>query len=139
MPSQGTATEPLPASTSTPSAQPSSATQTPPPTLASAPPEVEQTIARLASHKSVRGVMICSRDGPIIRQAGVVFEGEQGRKYATVIKRIVDTCKVGLEEINGGSESTDELKFMRVRTKKHELMITPDERYLLVVLQDPTQ
>ncbi|CAE6451418.1 unnamed protein product [Rhizoctonia solani] len=26
-----------------------------------------------------------------------------------------------------------------MRTKKHELMISPDERYILVVLQDPSQ
>ncbi|TYJ52843.1 hypothetical protein B9479_006523 [Cryptococcus floricola] len=28
---------------------------------------------------------------------------------------------------------------MRIRTKRHELIITPDEKYVLVVLQDPGQ
>jgi len=100
------------------------------------PPEVEQTIARLSAHKTVRGVMICSRDGPIIRQSGSIFEGESGKKYAAAVKKIIDVCKAGLEEVN---DAGDELKFMRIRTKKHELMITPDEHYLLVVLQDPQQ
>lgn len=31
----------------------------------------------------------------------------------------------------------DELGFLRVRTKKYEIMITPNDKYLLVVLQDP--
>lgn len=51
--------------------------------------------------------------------------------------------------------SKDEVKFMRIRTKKHEIMISPgkqlaqhefpmyiefslDDRYLLAVLHDPT-
>ncbi|KAG8961967.1 hypothetical protein FRC03_004785 [Tulasnella sp. 419] len=80
--------------------------------------------------------MICARDGPIIRQTGTVFEGEQGRRYASAVKRIVDACKTSLEEVD---DSGDEMKFMRLRTRRHELMITPDEHYLLVVLQDPAQ
>lgn len=107
-----------------------------PASIVPAPLEVEQTIARLSAHKTVRGVMICSREGPIIRQSGSVFEGEQGKKYAAVVKKMVDACKTGLDEVN---DAGDELKFMRIRTKKHELMITPDEHYLLVVLQDPLQ
>jgi len=66
----------------------------------------------------------------------VVFEGDSGRRYASAVKKIVDTCKAGLDEaVEGG----DDLKFLRLRTRKHELMISPDERYLLVVLQDPSQ
>ncbi|KIO16622.1 hypothetical protein M407DRAFT_45735, partial [Tulasnella calospora MUT 4182] len=114
------------------------------------PPELDSTINRiLASHKTVRGVMICSREGPIIRQAGSAFEGDLGKKYAVGVKKVVDSCKAGLiDDVFGGTggESAsvsfqwlDELKFLRIRTKRHELMITPDERYLLIVIQDPTQ
>ena len=47
--------------------------------------------------------MVLSREGPIIRHTGVVFEGEHGRKYAGVIKKIVDACKHGLDEaVEGG-------------------------------------
>lgn len=53
--------------------------------------------------------------------------------------------------LENAADGQDELRFMRVRTKRHELIITPgelilairvdrkDERYLLVVLQDPGQ
>jgi len=63
-----------------------------------------------------------------------MFEGEEGRKYARVVGRVVKVAKEGIEEVSEG----DDLKFMRLRTKRHELMITPNERYVLVVLQDPT-
>jgi len=72
----------------------------------------------------------------IIRHAGVVFEGEQGRKYAAAVMRIVDACTSGLREVGGGEN--DEVRFMRIRTHRHELLISPDPRYLLVVLQNPS-
>ncbi|KIM75571.1 hypothetical protein PILCRDRAFT_98889 [Piloderma croceum F 1598] len=95
------------------------------------PAELEQTLALLSSHRSVLGYMLLSRGQPvsIIRHSGVIFEGEQGRKYASMIGRIVESVQGGLEE--------DDVRFMRIRTKRHEIMISPDERYLLAVLHDP--
>jgi len=103
------------------------------------PPELEQTLALLSSHRSVLGYMLLSRGQPvsIIRNSGAIFEGEQGKKYASVIGRIVETVQAGLEEVHGGETDGDEVRFMRIRTKRHEIMISPDERYLLAVLHDP--
>ncbi|PIL28244.1 hypothetical protein GSI_09656 [Ganoderma sinense ZZ0214-1] len=102
-------------------------------------PELEQTLTLLTSHRSVLGYMLLSRGQPvtIIRHSGVVFEGEQGKKYASAIARIVHSVQTGLEDVSGGHTDRDELRFMRIRTKRHEIMISPDERYLLAVLHDP--
>ncbi|THV03078.1 hypothetical protein K435DRAFT_816472 [Dendrothele bispora CBS 962.96] len=101
-------------------------------------PELEQTLSLLSSHRSVLGYMLLSRGHPvsIIRHSGVVFDGEQGKKYAAVIARIVESVQTGLEEIHGESDG-DDVRFLRIRTKRHELMISPDGRYLLAVLHDP--
>ena len=37
----------------------------------------------------------------IIRQSGVIFEGEQGKKYAQAIGRIVETVHAGLDDVSG--------------------------------------
>ncbi len=68
------------------------------------PPELEQTLTLLTSHRSVLGYMLLSRGQPvtIIRHSGVVFEGEQGKKYASAIARIVHSVQTGLEEVSGG-------------------------------------
>ncbi|KAL1941780.1 hypothetical protein VTO73DRAFT_6780 [Trametes versicolor] len=127
------------------------------------PPELEQTLTLLTSHRSVLGYMLLSRGQPvtIIRHSGVVFEGEQGKKYASAIARIVQSVQTGLEDVSGGHNEglKDDIRFMRIRTKRHEIMISPgvpfvrngvgapsltalhcpspDERYLLAVLHDP--
>lgn len=108
-------------------------------------PELEQTLATLISHRSVLGYLVLSRTSEpvsIIRYAGVVFEGEQGKKYAQAVKRIVDTCTSGLQEVGGGESVRffcwfidalflnmlsikDQVRFMRIRTIRHELLISP--------------
>ncbi|KAH9983431.1 hypothetical protein BJV74DRAFT_777033, partial [Russula compacta] len=104
------------------------------------PPELEQTLALLSSHRSVLGYLLLSRGQPvsIIRHSGVVFEGEHGRKYASAIGKIIEGVQSALEEVSGEVNEGDEVRFMRIRTKRHEIMISPDKRYLLAVLHDPT-
>ncbi|WWC72990.1 uncharacterized protein I206_106954 [Kwoniella pini CBS 10737] len=120
------------------------------------PPEIESTLSRLSAYRNVKGVMILSRSssssssssssksngqmdgentGGIVQTNGNVFEGESGKKYAKAVEEIVEKVGKALSDC----EDSDELKFMRIRTKKHELIITPDDKYLLVVLQDPSQ
>merc|ERR1719228_1622455 len=36
-------------------------------------------------------------------------------------------------------DNTDDLSFLRMRTKKHELLIAPGGEYVLIVIQDPSQ
>ncbi|KAF9472872.1 hypothetical protein BDN70DRAFT_818030 [Pholiota conissans] len=90
------------------------------------PPELEQTLALMTSHRSVLGYLLITR---------IIFEGEQGRRYAAVVSRIVEVVQAGLWEVQG--EDGDEVRFMRIRTKRHEIMISPDDRYILAVLHDP--
>jgi len=68
------------------------------------PPELEATLQMLSSHRTVLGILVLSRATPpsIIRHSGVVFEGEQGKKYAKAVGRIVAVCKTGLDEVDGG-------------------------------------
>ncbi|KAI5117882.1 hypothetical protein M0805_002273 [Coniferiporia weirii] len=104
------------------------------------PPELEQTLAMLTSHRTVLGYLLLSRTTPvrIIRHSGVVFEGDQGRRYAGAVGKIVDAVRSGLDDVGADGADSDEVRFMRIRTKRHELMISPDEHYLLAVLHDPT-
>ncbi|KAK8843966.1 hypothetical protein IAR55_006758 [Kwoniella newhampshirensis] len=121
------------------------------PTQSAPPPEIESTLSRLSGYRNVRGVMILTRPSPvapwsastakegpiggIVQSTGTVFEGESGRKYAKAVENVAWSVGRAVEECDEG----DELRLMRIRTKRHELIITPDEKYLLVVLQDPGQ
>ena len=64
-------------------------------------PDLEQKLALLTSHRSVLGYILIARGHhpSIIRHSGVVFEGEHGKKYATVVTRIVASVQSGLDEV----------------------------------------
>ncbi|ODN83681.1 hypothetical protein L202_01777 [Cryptococcus amylolentus CBS 6039] len=112
---------------------------------------IESTLSQLSQYRNVRGVMVVARpshpaksgaesrvregerEGGIVQISGQAFEGEGGERYARVVERMVAGLEVAVDECEEG----DELKLVRIRTKKHELIITPAEKYVLVVLQDP--
>jgi dynein light chain roadblock-type len=84
------------------SANPSSQAPNPNPNPnAAMSPELEQTLSMLSSHRSVLGYMLVTRGHhpSIIRHSGVVFDGEQGKRYAAVVARIVESVQAGLEEV----------------------------------------
>ncbi|KAL9935402.1 hypothetical protein V8E36_005750 [Tilletia maclaganii] len=111
---------------------------------AAPPPEVEHTLSKLTSHKNVTGCLILSRpEALVIRAEGPAFEpGGPGAlersdrlvKVVKMVRRVVDVMTREVAESDDG----DDLGFVRIRTKKYEMLISPSEKYLLVVLQDPT-
>ena len=116
-------------------------------------PALEQTLSMLSSHRSVLGYMLITRGNhpSIIRHSGAVFEGDQGKRYAAAVARIVESVQTGLEEVrsddglaatSGDADGVsiifctvvcrlsshfyqDEIRCMRIRTKRHEIMISP--------------
>jgi len=87
----------------------------------------------------VRGVIILNRDAVVIRSSGPIFQGSDGhfvlRRYVSQIRKIVDAVAGSVGHI----ELDDQLRFLRIRTQLHELLITPDTKFTMVVVQDPTK
>jgi len=121
--------------------------------------ETESLLARLAQRPGVQSTLILSRDtGAIVRSAGLKTPDDveedvatagptangngsevkkKGTRNAEDVARLVWTFVKGagdmIRELNGES---DEAKLLRIRTKKNELVIVPDAKFLLVVIHD---
>lgn len=126
--------------------------------------ETESLLARLSQRPGVQSTLIISRDtGAIVRSSGLVTaeelaedgdtapttngtyvngktDGEvkrKGTRNAEEVARLVWNFIKGagsmIEELNGEG---DEAKLLRVRTKKNELVVVPDAKFLLVVIHD---
>jgi len=123
--------------------------------------EVEDTIKRIASHKGVEGIIICNYDGVALKST---LAPALTAKYAGLLSQLVVKARGVVRTIDAevsvcsqsGVSSPDrrqlqtpskcalapaalqnDLVFLRVRSKKHEIMIAPDREYLLVVIQNP--
>lgn len=92
--------------------------------------EVEETLRRIQSHRGVKGVLIVSAAGVPIRSD---LEPEDTKTYAALLSQLAKKASSVVRTL----DETDELTFLRIRSKKHEIMIAPDPDYLLIVVQRP--
>lgn len=94
--------------------------------------EIEETLRRVQSHKGVKGVVIMSADGVPIRST---LSAEETETYCALISQLSFKAAGVVRSL----DDTDELAFLRVRSKKYEIMIAPDKDYILVVIQNPNE
>ncbi|EMC94370.1 hypothetical protein BAUCODRAFT_124008 [Baudoinia panamericana UAMH 10762] len=126
--------------------------------------ETEALLARLSMRPGVQSTLILSRQsGAIVRSSGLITaeelaqeevapsttngtyvnstDGEavrkQGTRNAEEVAQSVWTFmkSVGsmIEELNGDH---DEAKLLRIRTKRNEIVVVPDAKFLLVCIHD---
>ncbi|KAK6441786.1 hypothetical protein LTR95_001980 [Oleoguttula sp. CCFEE 5521] len=122
------------------------------------PTPLEETaalLARLAQRPGVQSTLILSRDtGAIVRSTGLITAEDLAEGGEKAVRNGTDTMKKGTrraDEVahlvwtfvkNAGTTTTglngesDEVKLLRLRTKRNELVIVPDSKFLLVVVHD---
>lgn len=92
--------------------------------------EVEETIKRLQNNKGVIGVLVMDQEGRPIRST---LNQEMTVQYAGLLQQLADKAKNVVREL----DPVNDLTFLRVRSKKHEIMIAPDKDYFIAVIQNP--
>jgi dynein light chain roadblock-type len=81
---------------------------------------VDETVKRLASHKGVVGIVIANGDGVPIR---TTLDQDLAVQYAALVSQLAIKARHMVREL--ADDGTDDLQFLRVRTKRHEIMIAP--------------
>ncbi|CDS12331.1 Putative Dynein light chain roadblock-type [Lichtheimia ramosa] len=94
--------------------------------------EVDETLKRLSSRKGVKAVVILNNEGQAIRST---LDETLTKQYGQLISALVQQARTTVNTL----DDQNDLTFMRVRTKKHEVMIAPDREYLLIVVQNPQE
>jgi len=94
--------------------------------------EVEETLKRIQSHKGVIGTIIVNQEGIAIRST---LENSLTVQYSGLIHQLCDKARSTVRDL----DPTNDLTFLRIRSKKHEIMVAPDKEYLLIVIQNPNE
>lgn len=92
--------------------------------------EVEDTMKRIQSHKGVVGTLVVNSEGIPIKST---MDNTTTVQYAGLISQLVDKAR----SITRDLDPTDDLTFLRIRSKKHEVMVAPDKEFILIVVQNP--
>ena len=56
-------------------------------------------------------------------------------QYSVLISQLSDRAKSIVRELDG----TNELVYLRIQSKKHEILVAPEEDFILIVVQDPSK
>lgn len=88
----------------------------------------EQKFQELASAKNVIGVIILSNDGAPIKTS---LDQQNTNTYSELAYNLVKQTRSLIQV----ADETNDTKFLRLTTKRNEIMITPDIQYMLVVIQ----
>jgi len=128
----------------------------------SAPDETLSHLTRLGQKPGVQSTLILSREtGAIVRTSGLIsnsssanpnttlpasaeskIEGYSNGRKESGIHSAEDVARMAWTFVNSAGsmveelDKEDEVKLLRLRTKKCELVIVPDSKYLLVVIHD---
>ncbi|KAK3085399.1 hypothetical protein FSP39_002740 [Pinctada imbricata] len=99
------------------------------------PQEVDEVLKRINSHKGVSGVIVFNPDGIPIR---TTLDNSTTVQYTSLVHQMSKKAKSVVRDLN----PSDDLAFLRLRSKKHEIMIAPapgHQDYTLVVVQHPPE
>lgn len=100
------------------------------------PSQAEALAAHIFNFVSSASALGISLSKPITRQSGDApnssgLDGAYGN-YANGIRNSQEER----EADTGDRDEDDEVKLLRMRTKKHEIVVVPDKKYLLCVVHD---
>ncbi|XP_026466810.1 dynein light chain roadblock-type 2 [Ctenocephalides felis] len=93
--------------------------------------EVEETMKRIQSHKGVVGTIVVNADGIPVK---TTMDNTTTVQYAGLIGQLSDKARSVVRDL----DPSNDLTFLRIRSKKHEIMVAPDKEFILIVVQNPT-
>lgn len=97
-------------------------------------PDIEELVKRVTAHPGVRGFLILNHEGIAIRHSFTRASHDLTVQYAALFQSLTIKAKEVVTEMDN---SNNELQMLRLRSKKHEIIIAPDSKYLLIVIQKP--
>ena len=88
----------------------------------------EQKFQELSSAKNVIGVIILNVDGAPIKTS---LDQQSTNTYSELAYNLVKQTR----DLIQVADATNDTKFLRLTTKRNEIMVSPDVQYTLVVIQ----
>ncbi|XP_070763085.1 dynein light chain roadblock-type 2 [Enoplosus armatus] len=94
--------------------------------------EVEETLKRIEAHKGVIGTIVVNAEGIPIR---TTLDNSTTVQYAGLLRHLTMKARSTVRDI----DPQNDLTFLRIRSKKHEILVAPENDFLLIVIQNPCE
>lgn len=90
--------------------------------------EVERVIKRIDTHPGVLGSIITNSEGVVIHST---MDNSTTQQYLANCSGLAQMARCAIRDL----DPQNDLKFLRVRSRKCEIMIAPESEYSLIVIQ----
>jgi len=90
--------------------------------------DVEERLKRVQSHKGVTGVIVSNSEGLPVKTS--VDNSTTVQLTTSMINLVRKTTSIVRD-----LDPTNDLTFIRLRSKKHEIMVAPEREHILIVTQ----
>lgn len=90
--------------------------------------EVERVIKRIDGHPGVLGSIVTNNEGVVIRST---MDNSTTQLYLANCTSLAQMARCAIRDL----DPQNDLKFLRVRSRKFEIMIAPEADYSLIVVQ----
>ena len=90
--------------------------------------DVEKVLRRIQTHRGVVALMVTNRDGLVLRSN---VDINTTKLYAVQYQKLIKMAHSAVREL----DPENELRFIRVRNKQHEIMVAPTDELILIVVQ----
>ncbi|KAJ3440929.1 dynein light chain roadblock [Anaeramoeba flamelloides] len=94
---------------------------------------IEVTLKRVSTQPGFVGLVAITEKGQIIKST--FEEQEEAEKYALYLSHFIKQASNTVDALKEG----DEVSFLRMRTKREEILMIPGDKYTLIVISDPNR
>jgi len=92
--------------------------------------EVEETLERVKIQSGVEGYVIASHDGTVLRRFPSMSQ-ELAEAYAESMKHLGKKSRNVVRDL----DPKNDLRYLRIRAKKHEVLVAFDPEFLVIIIQ----
>ena len=98
--------------------------------------EVEDRITRISNHQGVKMLLIVSEKQQLLRASQHPNEEKMNTPQLQNIASEVTTLAIKARHVVRDLDPTNDMTFFRVRAKKREIFVAPDNHLFLIVMQE---
>ncbi|EDV99325.1 dynein light chain roadblock-type 2 [Drosophila grimshawi] len=92
--------------------------------------EVEEMLKRFQNVKNVVGILVVDNDGIVIKST---LDNQTAVHYAGIMRTLTEKARQVILDL----DATNEFTSMRMRTSYFEIILMPQDNYIIVVIQNP--
>lgn len=94
---------------------------------------VEEALERIKTQKGVEGFVICNLEGTILRRQPSMTK-QAAETLAQCLTKLSETAKDVTRDLN----PKDDLRIMRIKTSRKEVIVSREEDFVIIILQEWT-